>query len=263
MMESVNPRLSLQTLDAEQGRLCERLAALTTAERETSSNLTGWQVNDLAVHITRVCDSILRAVQRAQQGDRTSAFGPAAKPREDEIRAMTPADWAALQRSEYGQLSRIIGGLSDADLEEMSFPHPQGERPVSWYCTQLLAETTFHRWDLEHSLGADGPLDDALAAYLLPFLLEPSRLLFGAKRSDGPSQSFTVSDGEHQWTLNVTSEGCAVAATSERAEATITASPGWLALAVYGRVRIDRAEFRLTGGTDVADRFAVIFGPNQ
>src|ERR1700737_1328982 len=75
---AVDPRASLQRLDAEQLQLCDRLLQLTPRELEQASNLPGWRVVDLAVHITRVCDSILLAVSRASVGDQTPAFGPAA-----------------------------------------------------------------------------------------------------------------------------------------------------------------------------------------
>jgi uncharacterized protein (TIGR03083 family) len=260
-MESVDPRLSLVKLDPEQAALCERLARLTPAEREAPSNLINWSVNDVAVHITRVCDSILRAIQRGLENDRTPAFGPAAKPREDEIRAMTPSDWADLQRHEYLQIKTTIDACTNAALDEYTFPHPQGERPLGWYCTQLLAETTFHRWDIEHSLGASGPLNDELADYLLAFLLEPSRQLFGAKKCEGPAQSFVVATPDQRWRLDVGTEGCTVAEAPDGNADTITSKPGWLALAVYGRVRVDGPEFKVNGGPDVADRFAAILGP--
>jgi uncharacterized protein (TIGR03083 family) len=262
-MTSVDPRLSLRLLDSEQAALCERIAALTPAEREAPSNLASWSVNDLAVHITRVCDSILRAIERALENDRTPAFGPAARPREDEIRAMTPKDWAELQRSHYARIRTIIESCTESALDDYCFPHPQGERPISWYCTQLLTETTYHRWDLEYSLGADRPLDDELAAYLLPFLLELERQLFGAKRSSGSTESFVVATDDTRWQLDVSADSCVVRSGATSATDTITAAPGWLALAVYGRVRVDRPEFTLSGSSDLADRFAAIFGPDS
>ena len=78
MTDLPNPRRSLERLEAEQGRLCERLLELTPVQLDLPSNLPGWRVLDLAVHITRVCDSILLAVQRASVGDQTPAFGAAA-----------------------------------------------------------------------------------------------------------------------------------------------------------------------------------------
>jgi uncharacterized protein (TIGR03083 family) len=260
-MEAVDPRLSLRKLDGEQAALCDRLARLTPAERQAPSDLAGWSVNDVAVHITRVCDSILKAVERALEGDRTPAFGPAAKPREDEIRAMTPPDWADLSRSNLARIKATIDACTDAALDEYTFPHPQGERTLGWYCTQLLAETSFHRWDIEHSLGANGPVNDELAGYLLPFLLEPEKQLFGAKKCEGPAQSFVLATPDRRWALDVGSEGCTVAEATDGVADTITAAPGWLALAVYGRVRVDGPEFEVAGGADVASRFAAIFGP--
>jgi hypothetical protein len=41
----------------------------------------------------------------------------------------------------------------------------------------------------------------------------------------------------------------------------VRASPGWLVLAVYGRVRLDRPAFDITGGPETAARFAAVFGP--
>jgi hypothetical protein len=41
----------------------------------------------------------------------------------------------------------------------------------------------------------------------------------------------------------------------------ITAQPGWLVLALYGRVRVDTSPFGVVGPADTADRFAAIFGP--
>ena len=43
----------------------------------------------------------------------------------------------------------------------------------------------------------------------------------------------------------------------------IHASPGWLALAVYGRVRVDSPAFDITDPADTPDRFAAVFGPFQ
>jgi Mycothiol maleylpyruvate isomerase N-terminal domain len=81
MTDFPNPRRSIERLEPEQRRLCDQLLVLTPAQLVLPSNLPGWRVVDLAVHITRVCDSILLAVQRAIVGDQSPAFGAAAKPR--------------------------------------------------------------------------------------------------------------------------------------------------------------------------------------
>lgn len=260
-MPDIDYRESLGRLDSEQAALCERISTLTPAELESPSNLTDWRVVDVAVHITRVCDSILLAITRATTGDRTPAFGPAARPRELEIRAMTPPEWAAQQRREYAEICDLVNSLSDSDLAGMIFPHPQGDRSIAWFCTQLLAETAFHRWDLNHSLGASGPLDTETEAYLRTFLLNPAEHLFVRCHTDGPPESFTLSDGENRWVLRSDAETTTVTLNNKPEGAVITGQSGWLSLAPYGRVRIDTPAFTIDGPTGTADRFAKVFGP--
>jgi uncharacterized protein (TIGR03083 family) len=118
------PRRSLEYLAPEQKLLCARVLKLTPDELELPSDLPGWSIFDLAVHITRVCDSILLVVQRASTGDRTPAFGAAARPREQAIRAMSPLGWVDLQRNARTELTRLVAGMTDAQLDEFNFPHP-------------------------------------------------------------------------------------------------------------------------------------------
>src|SRR5215212_3656176 len=261
VMPVVDYRTSLSRLDAEQAALCDRIRTLTPAELESASNLTNWNVVDLAVHITRVCDSILLAVKRAMSNDRTPAFGPAARPRELEIRTMTPPQWADQQRRQYAELCQLVNGLSEADVAGKIFPHPMGDRSIAWFCTQLLAETAFHRWDLNHSLGANGPLEPETEKYLRTFLLNPAEHLFIRCHSDSTPEAFTLSDGDHRWVLRSDSETTTVTLSDHTEGAVISAQPGWLSLAPYGRVRIDTPAFTIDGPTDTADRFAKVFGP--
>jgi hypothetical protein len=102
-MSAIDPRRSLGLLKPEQELLNQRIARLTPEELDRPSNLARWSVADVAVHITRVCDSIDLAVQRAMVGDKTPAFGEAARPREAEIRAKGPQGWA-----EHGRACAIL-----------------------------------------------------------------------------------------------------------------------------------------------------------
>jgi uncharacterized protein (TIGR03083 family) len=260
-MPSFEAQPSLEWMGREQARLCERLVSLTDSQLQSASNLPGWTVADLGVHITRVCDSILLAVKRAAVGDKTPAFGPAARPREEEIRRMGPAGWASLQRSEYAELTQVVAGLSSEQIERCTFPHPQGERSIGWFCTQNLAEVAYHLWDLDRSLAYEGPLDDDLAVYLLPFLMDPPRLLFGRLCTDGEPQTFALSTDAQTWVLRVTADGTTVQSPGTEAQVTVAAPPGWLALAAYGRIRTIGPAFTVTGPSDASDRFAAIFGP--
>jgi uncharacterized protein (TIGR03083 family) len=256
------PRMSLGYLAPEQELLCARLLELTPDQLEIPSNLPGWSIFDLAVHITRVCDSILLAVQRASVGDRTPAFGAAARPREEAIRAMSPQGWVDLQRDARTELTRLVAGMTDIQLDEYQFPHPQGERSVRWFCTQLLTEVTFHRWDLGRALGESGPLDEALAQYLLPFMLDPAQPLYARLRAPVPT-SFALVTPVDRWEVRATADGTLVRrdTLTVHPHATIRASAGWLALAVYGRVRVDSPPFEIEGLATTGDQFAEVFGP--
>jgi uncharacterized protein (TIGR03083 family) len=259
--ELPQPRRSLELLDAELARLGAELAALTPAQLELPSNLPGWRIYDLGVHITRVCVLLQLAMQRASTGDRTPVFGDAARPVVERIRAIPVSAWIPVQRDAYDQITRLVAGLTDDQLERMTFPHVQGERCLRWYCTQLLTEMVFHRWDLARSLGSQAPLDEPLAAYLLQFLLDPVEPLFAIRRGQREHEAFSVATAGQAWLLTTSVDGTNVARGAGGPEPKISASPAWLALAVYGRVRVDSAAFDIVGPPDSADRFAAIFGP--
>ena len=180
---------------------------------------------------------------------------------------MPAAEWVQLQRSACSQISATVESLSNDQLEAFTFPHPQGQRSVRWFCTQLLTEMTFHRWDLERSLGGRAGLEDDVAEYLLPFLLDPHEPIIGTIRSETGS-SFALATSDRAWTLVTDASGTRVSElTRGGLEASdmpvIGASPGWLDLAIYGRVRVDTPEFTVKGPSDTADRFATIFGPRS
>src|SRR5262245_24544562 len=166
-MSAIDPRRSLALLQPEVDLLTARIAGLTPEDLARPSNLPPWSVADLAVHITRVSDSIDLAIRRAMVGDRTPAFGEAARPREAEIRTWGPQRWSEHGRACRQRIAETVSGLTDEELGRYTFPHPFGERTVRWFCTQLLTEVVFHRWDLGYSLGQPGPLPEALAAYVL------------------------------------------------------------------------------------------------
>jgi uncharacterized protein (TIGR03083 family) len=262
-MSAIDPRRSLALLNPELELLTGRIARLTPEERARPSNLASWTVADVAVHITRVCDSIDLAIQRARVGDRTPAFGEAARPREAEIRTKTPQGWAEHGRACCQRIAETVSGLTDEQLERYTFPHPFGERCVRWFCTQLLTEVTFHRWDLGHSLGERGPLPEPLAAYLLPFMLDRDEPVFASRRTPAGREVYTlVSDGG-SWRITATPEGTTTEPVATPEGTAIRATPGWLGVAVYGRVRVDGPPFAVTGPPDAASRFAAIFGPRE
>ena len=261
-MPSYTAQRSLEIMGREQERLCERLVGLTDAQLQSASNLPGWSVADMLVHTTRVCDSLLMAVKRATVGDRTPVFGPTSAAREEEIRAMGPAGWAALQRGAHAELTQVVSGLSPQQIEQSTFPFGPGERNIAWFCTQNLAEVAYHRWDLDWSLGQK--------TIRWTMIWPPTCCRSCWTRNDSSSGASAPMASPRRlpcpltaqtWVLHVTSDGTTVAPPGTAAQVTIAAPPGWLALAAYGRIRTTGPAFSVTGPPDASDRFAAIFGP--
>ncbi|MBV9577640.1 MAG: hypothetical protein JO057_03515, partial [Chloroflexi bacterium] len=71
-----------------------------------------------------------------------------------------------------------------------------------------------------------------------------------------------VTDDE-SWSVRGTAEGTRVTPgdAPDPSSATIRAESGWLALAVYGRLRLDPTAFEIDGPASTADQFAALFGP--
>ena len=175
---------------------------------------------------------------------------------------MSPQGWVDLQRNARAELKGLVASFTDGQLDELQFPHPQGQRSVGWFCTQLLTEVAFHRWDLGRALGESRPLDRWLAEYLLPFMLDPTQPLYAQLRAATPT-SFALATESDGWLVRATAEGMLVRRdrVADAPHATIRAESGWLALAVYGRVRVDTVPFEIDGPPATADQFAAVFGP--
>ena len=260
-MAAPNPRHSMELLQPQVDSLAAAIAALTSSQWEAKSNCAGWQVSDLVSHVTRVGESIMLATERAISGEDTPAFGPTMAARGEEIEASGPAACAVLLREEQAEFVTLIGDLSDAQLDSLTFPHPIGPRNLSWYCSQKLSEVAFHSWDLRRSFGDKAPLEAGLAQHLLGHLLNPERPLLARKPLEGDPLTFVLSDGTSSWTTRFTTEGPSVQAGATAPGAPlIQAPPGWLALAFYGRVRVDSPEFTVSGNGDIAALFASRFG---
>ena len=256
----VDPHRSLELAAPRQEALCRAIESLTEAQWQAPSNCAGWAVADLVAHVTRNGESVLLATQRALSGDSTPAFGPTMRSREEALRASGAQACAALQRTEFAELRTLIGGL-EPDQLGLTFPHPMGPRPVAWYCTARLSEVTFHGWDLGRSLGHDEPLEGEAAAYLLDYLLDSNQPVANDRRAERTADAFNVVSGTRSWVVTVGPTGPRVAVSgAEGAARRIAAEPGWLALALYGRTRIDRPEFSVSGPADTADAFAAVFG---
>jgi uncharacterized protein (TIGR03083 family) len=263
-MIAVHPRRSLELLTPEVASLNGAIMALGGDQWQRPSNCGGWQVADLVAHVVRNGWSMLTFAQRALAGDPTPSFGAAVAHIQEEIKASGARAAAERQAREHEQFASLIGGLPDADLDKLA-AHPAGQRPIAWACSQRLAEVAFHYWDLRRSLGHDGPLDADLASYLLPFMLDPAQtsIMVSAMPQGAPAETIrltSTTDGS-AWRVTASPDGRVVEADPSGPVAlSLTAEAGWLALALYGRVKPDAAPFSLEGPPDAAQRFVAAFG---
>ena len=99
---------------------------------------------------------------------------------------------------------------------------------MRWFCTQLLTEVAFHRWDLGYSLGQRGPLSEELGAYLLPFMLDPDEPVFAGRRSPGGQEVYTLVSRVGSWKLTATPAGTTSEPVTTPAGSVISATPATL-----------------------------------
>jgi uncharacterized protein (TIGR03083 family) len=259
-----DPRRSLELLRPEVHALNHEIAGLTPEQWQQPSNCSGWQIADLVSHVVRNGWSFLVFARNALTGADEPAFGSAVAHVQELIKAAGPQAAAERQQRELEEFLQLAGRSSDAELQKQA-KHPQGPRTLAWACTQRLAEAAFHHWDLRRSLGADLPLDRALAEHLLPFMLDPqgTSIMLAPVPEGSQPRSFrltSTTDGS-SWHVSVGPQGRVVGNEAADPDApSIAADAGWLALALYGRVPVDEPRFTVEGPPGTGKAFAAAFG---
>ena len=264
-MPAVDSRKSLELLKPAVESLNADVRTLTADQWQAESSCSGWQVGDLVGHVVRNGWSMLEYVKRNLAGNAEPPFGPHVQPIQDAIKASGPKAAAERQARELEEFIALYASLSDGQLRQTSTGHPSGEHPLSWPATQRLLEVAYHHWDLKASLGANGPMDHQLAAYLLAFVFDPSgRPAIGlpAPAKDAQPETFqlrSATDGRI-WRVTAGPHGLMPESGEGPASATVEAEAGWLTLAVYGRANIREPSFTWSGSADAIARFATVFG---
>ena len=92
-------------------------------------------------------------------------------------------------------------------------------------------------------------------------MLDRDEPVFAARRTAGGQEVYTLVSDAGSWKLTVGPEGTTSEPVTTPAGAIIRATPGWLCVAAYGRVRVDLPAFTVAGPPDAAGRFAAVFGP--
>lgn len=263
-MNAVDPRRSIELLGPAVAGLNASIMDLTPERWQASSSCAGWSVADLVSHVVVNGHTVLTFAQRALAGDPTPAFGPAARELREQIKAGGQQLAAERQSVEARELADLAAGLSD-DAFARTGQHPLGARTVAWICTSRLAEVEFHHWDLRRSQGDAGTIDHVAAGHLLPYMLHPDYIGLFTSRMDAQAPAETFRFTSHPdgatWRVVVSRQEAHIeAGPGGDANIEVTADPEWLALAIFGRARVDSAPFKVDGPADAGNRFATYFG---
>ena len=92
-------------------------------------------------------------------------------------------------------------------------------------------------------------------------MLDQAEPVFAGRRTLVGHEVYTLVSDVGSWTITATPAGTTAQPVTTPEGSVISATPGWLCLAVYGRVRVDEPPFTVAGHADAAPRFATIFGP--
>jgi uncharacterized protein (TIGR03083 family) len=226
-------------------------------------------VRRLTAHIVENARFIEENVERGAAGNTEPGISREERAaRVEGIAAGSPADAVATLDQYAGDLDALFERLSADELERICY-HPAGNRSARWYAQQRVAEVAFHRSDFLRSLGQEGALDEAVAAFLLPMLLESNLPRTYQRGPKGQGRYRLAAEGrpDLSWLLVATPEALAAQrGGAESADVTITAPAGVLALLIYGRADLAEQEragrARVEGDRAAAERFHTLFpGP--
>jgi uncharacterized protein (TIGR03083 family) len=251
------------------------LDSLAPVEWDAPSTCPPWSVRTLVAHVVRSGEHFLASIRNGQRGILDPPFPPEYRVvRMNEIAAQEPAKIVADLRAVDTDFADELESLRPDRLGTLAY-HTYRSRTMPWYIDHRLAEVAFHRWDVAQSLGRPALLDEAVAAHLLPMLLEENVPAYLPRRaadvggtfrlivSGAPGPSWTVhappgAAGERHVTVARGETGAA--------DVTIDGDPATLALLIYGRRTLPNLEaaglIAVSGDRALAERFAEVFaGP--
>jgi uncharacterized protein (TIGR03083 family) len=246
----------------------EQLSQLPTDAWEGPTNCPPWRVRDLAAHVVSSGETFRMSVERGVAGSVEAAVPEAERERRiAEIAASSPEGMLARLDEVTAGIEQLYERLSAEELEAICY-HRRGNRTARWYICHRLAEVAFHRWDLDRSLGHQPTLDEDVATFLLPTLLESNlpRIYPSGPRGEGRFRLSVRGDPTQSWLLAATPDRLEVTRAGGTADVTITAAPSVLALLVYGRADLLEEEqdgrVQIEGDRALAERFHTMFvGP--
>ena len=255
---------SLQHLRDVTARTRAELAAWDGAGWDAPSTCPPWPVRRLAAHLVENARFIHENVERGVAGLTEPGVSREERAaRVEAIAAQSPAEMAATLDRLAGDLDALFDRLTAEELERTCY-HPAGNRSARWYAQQRLSEVMFHRWDLQHGMGADARLDEDVARFLLPMLLESNLpRLYGRGPKGSARVAFAVADAPAlSWLLVATPDELTVQRGGGAAEATLTGPAGDLARLIYGRAtladEVAAGRIQVAGDRAAAERFLAL-----
>jgi uncharacterized protein (TIGR03083 family) len=259
---------SIRHIRALSRRLRDELASLPPEAWDAPSNCPPWPVRRLVAHVVNNAEFVQLNVERGAAGLTEPGITNEERARRvQQLADASPAEVAATLDKVTADLERVFERLSADEVEAICY-HPAGNRPARWYAQQRLAEIAFHRWDLLHSLGRDAAIDEEIAAFLLPMLLESNlpRTYRRGPKGEGRFRLVVSGTPAQSWLLMASPEELRVQRGGDGADVTITAPAAVLALLIYGRANLAeeerRGRARVEGDRALAERFHTIFpGP--
>jgi uncharacterized protein (TIGR03083 family) len=186
-----------------------------------------WTLYDLADHLGR---------------DNLWAAAAVTERRGDHEAPAAPRDPVALA-SWFGDTADVLLQALDTDPSAPAWtisPPPT----VGFWQRRRCLETLVHRWDAEHALGADGPLDPALAADGVAEVIDtmtPRQIRLGRIGPLPHAIRLTASDVPSSWVLGLGDPVAAICATAAQ-----------LLLLLWGRLPADDQAITWDGDRDKA-----------
>jgi uncharacterized protein (TIGR03083 family) len=275
-------RVGLGYVREQTDRFVHELQAMGEDAWRGATNCPPWDVQTLAAHVARSAESFTTALERGRRGILEPALSKDARlKRVHDIAAQGPQGVLKTLKETADSFEELVASLDP----QTPGIHVYGPRSATWFVQQRLAEVVFHLWDLRVSLGLTPELDETVARWLLPMLVESNLpAAYGQARGGDtappsaesdvaavgtsdegslPALSLVVEGApDLAWTLRPGLRELSVAKGIE-GTVTIRGDAAALALLVYGRQKLADlgAEGRLAviGDRTLAERFGELF----
>jgi uncharacterized protein (TIGR03083 family) len=158
------------------GRAIRQQAAVL-AEEWTSYGLdrpsacSGWEVRDVAAHLTQGAERAVDVVRHGLEGTPAPDFPPEARAaRVKEIHGWSGAQMAASFQRNVDAAFRLLERADEAALQHV-VQVPAGPHTLQQYACQRLSEATLHGWDIQVSRDPSATLSPEIAALFADYLM--------------------------------------------------------------------------------------------